>query len=363
MGGPKVDDLVVDGRDVAGSQILAIYGRVSGVYAVYRTPERVVTHYADDAALGSDQRQALAGLNALKGEINGLVDGWRASEEHDQQSKARLFDRRVGDALIVGLQGDQGYALELLTAVKADILQERTSIARSQYLLAAAGMAVLIVILFSAITSPWFNRSVYGFDGDTNLIWNGAGVGAIGALFSVGIAIRDRSIGTDLQMRDNLIDAALRILIGAISGGIIVCLFRGGLVGIDLGGRSITSVTAGASLIATVIPFAGGFSERLVGDMLKRTVLNAAGDGAVNPLAGSATASPYAKAPPGSANETNPLGKHGTDAGAAPPAAKSDAAALADDHDEGCLCDHEVAEHELTHDVELPEAIGGVARA
>lgn len=358
MSASRVVDIVRGGADSADTPIETVYAKVVPLYAVYQTAERVIVQYADDPKLGSDQRQALIALNPVKDEINGLIDGWRSSTPV-RQARARKYDRDTAAALVIGLQGDAAGALARLTAIKVELLAERTSIARSQYLLASAGATLAAMLLFFLLyqSSPSLQFRAP--------LWFSAGIGAIGAFFSVAIAIRGRQIGTDLQWRDNLIDAILRIVIGVISAAVLYCLLAGDLVTFGFGGRPIDATMLGGSDVKAqaamvVIAFVAGFSERLVGDMLSSAVL-----GVVARATGTVAVAGVGKAAGASvhADEKNPLGKPPSappPAVAAPPPDDGD-----DDGDqaEGCLDHAHLDEDELTHDVELPEAVGGVADA
>ena len=113
-------------RDSTGAEIETIYSSVSHIHAVYGTNERVMVQFADSdqmvdgEMLGSQQRKALAYLNPIRGEINGMLDGWRTPSYVNQTSKrarAKHFDRRTADALTVALQGDPDHhAHDLLKA-------------------------------------------------------------------------------------------------------------------------------------------------------------------------------------------------------------------------------------------------------
>ena len=126
----KVDEIVVDAKDSAGVRILTVYARDSGHYAVYRTAERVAIEFADRKEDAREQRARLATLNPARGEINALVDGWRRSGNEALRLKGDNYDRRVADALTVGLEGDIESARAALAAVKQDLVEDRTSWAR-----------------------------------------------------------------------------------------------------------------------------------------------------------------------------------------------------------------------------------------
>jgi len=367
----NVAGIVAKEADGTGAIIETVYAKVVPSYAVYRTAERVIVQYADDPKLGSDQRQALIASNPVKGEINGLIDGWRKSKSQAAQTRTRIFDRRVADALVVALQGDQAHAVDLLNQIKADIIAERTSIARTSYLFTSCATTAVFVLAFTFMCS--LSAKPTADDSFGSALCLSAAVGALGAFFSIALAIRGRQIGTDLQWRDNHTDAGLRVTIGAISGAVLYCLLHGKVVSIGFGDTSLGGVGPAVGVdtrlaILIVTAFAAGFTERLVGDLLGRAVLSTTAP-ASNPLAGkvpvpvATTAAAPAKA---AATEANPLGKP-----TLVTATLTDAAALdtvgakpdADDLVDGCLDHAALNPEELTRDVELPEAVGGVAHA
>jgi hypothetical protein len=319
-----------------------------------------MVQFADDPKLGGEQRLALAPLAPIRGEINGLIDGWRISATPDKSAKAKLFDRRAADAVTVALQGDQPQAMELLKILKADILEERTSVARSQYVIVAAITAVVLVLVFGLATRlPETVRSFV----DANLLWLAVGMGAVGAFFSIALGIRSRSILTDLQSRHNAVDAVLRIIIGAISALILSSLLRGKLVTFGFGTVPLTLEPSSPFAIdlAIVVAFAAGFSERLVGDLLGQSVLTAASR-LENPVAGGMAGRAE---PAPEANEKNPRGRPAVKA--LPVATIKESMETPDARPEGddidcCLAEVHLHDDELTDDVELPATRGGVEK-
>ncbi|WP_020181315.1 hypothetical protein [Methylopila sp. M107] len=347
--------------------------------------------YADEDQLASEQRLALAHLAPLRGEISSLIDGWRASfrwkdlfgrkakqqaeppteggspraatAAAEMQSRARRFDRRTADALVVALQGDQASAELLLRAIKQDILDERMSTGRVQYVLAAWGFALALCLLLGVVVLIGHPVLVA-----KNNVWEIASLGCLGALFSIAIGIRGRAIQTDLRLRDNLVDAGLRILIGAISAIVLYALFRSGFISLAIGDEPIrlcNGADCSPPAATVVLSFLAGFSERLVGNLLDSKVLPAVADagGNLRPSAlPSAAVIAEARREP---NENNPLGRPETAAAAAATEAAA-ATAAANDGDaavDHCLCDVDTEDDEQMDDVDLPQAIGGVERA
>lgn len=84
----QLSELKIGEKDAAGIVVFDIYTINSKCYAVYRTKARVMVQFADDHNLAESQRQKLASLAALRGQINSLIDGWYNSKS-DELKKGR----------------------------------------------------------------------------------------------------------------------------------------------------------------------------------------------------------------------------------------------------------------------------------
>ena len=163
-----VADLKVGDHDALGQRVLCFYSKKAVTYAVYRVARRVSVQFADETGVEDAQRKALAQLAPLRGQIDGLIDGWRDGSTHSVfglenaarlRSKATRYDRRVADALVVALEGDLPGAAAFLAQIRQDILDERVAWARFEYLIAAFIMAV--AVMFAA----WLVALTYPFGG------------------------------------------------------------------------------------------------------------------------------------------------------------------------------------------------------
>lgn len=362
----SVAEIVVGAQDPTGAEIRTVFTKVVPKYAVYLTPERVMVQFADDDTLGSEQRKTLSPLNAIRGEINGLIDGWRSSSRAEDRARARMLDRRAADALILGLQGDPVRAAALLEAVKADAIEERMSSARARYLLvaflvfAAIPVAYVLIDLAGALFPNSNASRLRGKE-----LWWPVFLGGLGALFSIAIFIRSRELSTDLQSRDNTIDAILRVFIGCMSAVLLVALIRGNLISFGFGSSPIKMdwTESPAFDAAMVVAFAAGFSEKMVGDYLSTAFLRGS-EGA----AGSETITAAVSSLPRPAtHEDDPRGMAilSRPRPAASDAVEANEVQLHEDEDyvDGCVCNVHLAEDDLTSDEELPPSDGGVERA
>jgi hypothetical protein len=96
--------------------------------------------------------------------------------------------------------------------------------------------------------------------------------GAIGALLSIAIGIRARTVATDGDIRTNALDGSIRVLIGVVSAAVLYLFFDSGVVkGLPIGTVQVTGGESSISLaLGFLIGFAAGFLERLVPDLLEK---------------------------------------------------------------------------------------------
>lgn len=338
-----VADLVVRGKDALGAVIEVFYARNPPSYAVYGTRERVAVQYADDAAAAAVQRKTFAQVNPLRGEINGLVDGWRIANgpfKSQLRQKAQRYDRRVGDALAAAFEDDVTGSIALLTQIKQDAVNERVAWARLEYVAVSLGLGLAVIVgLLVVLANLTWGPFVYA---DPALL-HASITGALGAFFSIALGIKDRTVLPDFQRLANWTDAALRMVIGVIAATVLMALIKAGVVNINLGPQPTPSALEGLQIF--LIGFVGGFSERLVPDLLAK-IADKTEVVAAAPV-------PPVKEPP------RPEVKPGVEA-AAPEAPDEDPLPEEATHD-SCACDVDLPDDETTPDDQLPPASGGVA--
>lgn len=351
MAGKRVEEVVEQSKDSLGEEVRCFYAKNPPEYLVYRNDLRVMVHFADDSRKARRQRLALAALNPLRGQISGLIDGWHGSDNPRERARAARYDRRVADAVIMGLEGSVSDALALLTEIRDAIIAERKSIGRTDYLMWAAGVALCLIVLISALSAAWFDR-IRDFPDAVGPVWTGAAGGTIGAFFSIATGLRSRTVLVDLQQWDNRRDAILRVAVGTIGGAILVSLFLTGLVSaVEIDDASLRG-GGGADapnpvLSALVIGFIAGFSERAVPDLLAK--------------ANVATDPKEDKSTDVAADQARAAGAPGAAAAAAAAAAADDEEDEVDEED-ACLSGAPpVPGERTTDDEDLPPATGGVA--
>jgi len=385
MPSKPIQGFTVGGKDVAGNDILYIYAKRPPTYLVYREPSKVAVQFAEDPRKEAIQRAAIAALNPLRGQINGLVEGWRIGSKNlkaledeyrdggfwkrvrlglklaavrRRSDRAACYDRRVADAVITGLEGSVPEALALLTEIRDGLIAERKTYAETDYLGWAAGAGITVLVLI------WLMSSIGLIPNpppNMNLIWTGAAAGVLGAFFSIATGLRNRAILIDLQKWTNRRDAILRIAVGTIGAAILLCLLMAGLVTVGGVTDKLASATptpgkaaSDTVVLAVIFGFIAGFSERAVGDLLGRAT------GSLMDSRKEDVAAAQAKAVQPGALTSARVATVGII-----PDGDEDFVSAADQPElevDACLCDFPPLESEvLTKDEDLPVSVGGVS--
>jgi hypothetical protein len=178
------------------------------------------------------------------------------------------------------------------------------------------------------------------------------------------MAIRNREIEPSISLQDTMLDAGLRMLVGALSGALVYALVKAGAFAMKIGNADINDSEAFSSggadwLLVLLVAFIAGFLERLVPNLLAK-----ASAGEVKQT--KTTISSRSAAEDAASSELNPLGQP---AGGQPaPGAPTDPADPADESDdpesgEDLCTDRPGTPEHVTQDVELPETLGGVEEA
>jgi hypothetical protein len=163
-------------------------------------------------------RQLLLPLGTERAKLQALLSGW---------PRRQSFDSSVAIALQLALGGAgnadaNANALQTLKDTKAAILNEREIAGKAQYV-----RFTLILGLFGVFLLMLAQHNMFKGSGN---FWLGAQAGLLGAVLSIAIGIRNRTVALDIGFAGNLSESALRLVIGTLCGGTLVLLFSTGLL-------------------------------------------------------------------------------------------------------------------------------------
>jgi hypothetical protein len=254
-----VAEIVAGAKDGGGERIDCVYFKREA-YAIYRrgTPPQIVVAYSDTPAVADQQIAAISPLLPSRDHLVHLMNNLPAKSQENYRAQ-------IADALRLGLEKQPDIAKALIAKALEDALAAQARIERLVYL-QWAGMAIvpaLVLILFGGRHAAPDAMGV-------NLLLMSAGAGAIGAVLSIAIAIRARTVAIEGNWKANAVDAAVRVGIGMISAAVLFLLLNSGVVAtLTAGGVSLTGDKM-TWQVALIIGFAAGFLERLVPDLLEK---------------------------------------------------------------------------------------------
>jgi hypothetical protein len=253
--------LVAPGRlDARGQTITKVYAMQSDEYAVYKAGGDVMVHFADDVDLAAGQRRDILTLGSAKADLNALLHGMA-------EGKRGGYDARMATALQQCLEDDKdATAKQIMASAYADALLQRSADGRIQYLVSAVFCAAVAVILLTLAQDYLME-----FKTAENNLWLAGRAGIAGALLSIGIGIRRRTVAIDLYRWSNVAEGALRLLIGMICAGFLLMGLTSGILP-EVSAGDVKLIGEGMVWQAVlVVGFVAGFLERLIPDLLEKT--------------------------------------------------------------------------------------------
>lgn len=252
--GMTVDSIRVGETDARGVRVRAIYAIKRGVYAIYRADDQMMVHFADDPARADEQRCRIAALAGIRAKLTMLI-----SPMDDRQ----YYDGQIAHGFQLALDGSPEQAEAVMTAAVANAQKERACAGRLQYLFYGMATGVFFLALFSMgyLFLPFATLS--------SDIWLAVIGGTFGAIFSIAISIRSRTIALDLYREANITDGVLRILVGIIGAAALVLLLSTGVVPELKVNGGVISGDGAVWQTVVVVGFVAGFLERLLPNLLE----------------------------------------------------------------------------------------------
>jgi hypothetical protein len=256
----KPSDFDVNSIDISGNRVDSVYFKRNS-YAIYRSDEEILVVYSEDEEIASKQIAAISRLLPLRDQLINLI------RDVPQDGLKKHYRAQIADALRLGLEGQVDCGRVLLNGAVNDARENLTRAMRQLYLGCAAGMAFSAAMTVALVV--WVIAHVQATAG-IHLVLLAIGAGAIGVLLSIANAIRSRTVVIDGNRQANIMDAALRMLIGAISAAVLFLLVNSGAL-VDIQFGAVKLVGPDAAWQATLLMgFMAGFFERLVPDLLEK---------------------------------------------------------------------------------------------
>jgi hypothetical protein len=260
-----VADIKKGRLDYRGEEIEDLFYRRRS-FAIYRSGDKVMVHYADDEKTEKQQTAAVAELVFLRGRLQFLMSGVKGSNPYYGQ---------IAEALRLCLDGRKAEAKAMMQMLIDTIIEHRLQEGRDFYLMSTGAMVLAIIVLLVAAAASMCLWRVAPDEvaADLRCLMLATGSGAIGAMMSTALALQARNcsaaVKTHVDPRWNAIDGAARILIGVASAAALYLFLDSDFLGaIKIGDGVLRRVIDWKS--ALLVGFAAGFLERLVPDLLEK---------------------------------------------------------------------------------------------
>lgn len=265
-------------KDKLGNTVLEILW-LSPDYAIYRSKVGVFIHFSDDKEKEKQQRAAftticaeLCELRFLTNEINatrlrlpGFLKRFLFFRQYEEKGHS-LFDHNIAQSLMLLMEGNLEEAKEIATAALDMAVARTTNDNTIRYLRAAFRSAILLSALLGLVYVALSYVVPNGLEDRGSNCFIACFYGILGAGFSIMTRVQAFEMKPCQQSNMNYWMALSRVMIGLI-GGLAFYL----LAISDLGQSLINAKILDSWHSTALIGFLGGFAERMVQTVFRRT--------------------------------------------------------------------------------------------
>lgn len=277
-----VADIRKNSLDSRGEKVDFVFFMIRNCFAVYWCNGRIMVQYADNDAEYKRQVANIAELLPLRDRLQYLVSDMREIESGTSHVP-HAYEWQIAESLRLGLVGQKDAAKRTMQAAIDNVVAKRVSDGRTGYLIWAGSLVIGAIALLGAVAVAisYFLGSPEQLRPGLGYLMLATGSGAMGAMLSTAIALRDRTVGTD-GWKSNGVDSATRIMIGVISAALLYTLLDSNLLSAfslsihQLAKNQSDQVAKNQSdqiwNVVLVVGFLAGFLERLVPNLLEKKV-------------------------------------------------------------------------------------------
>jgi hypothetical protein len=272
----SVSDIRRNSLDSRGEKIDFVFFMIRDCFAIYWCNGRIMVQYADKDEVYKSQVENIAELFPLRDRLQYLVSDLPEIQSGSERDVPHAYEWQIAESLRLGLVGQKDAAKRTMEAAIENVVAQRVSDGRTSYLVWAGTLVLGAIALLGAVAvgmgyflgyTPEQLRPGLGY------LMLATGSGAMGAMLSTAIALRDRTVGTD-GWKSNGVDSGTRIMIGVISAALLYTLLESNLLSNFY--VSIDQLSKGQTTqiwnVALVVGFLAGFVERLVPNLLEKKV-------------------------------------------------------------------------------------------
>lgn len=268
-GSMSLAELAPGRPDKLGNRVVEIYCRGED-FCVYRSTLGVYVHFADCRAREREQRRALLPVAPRLCRLR-YMSNQMARDRLWRRGSGGFYDHEIGEALALALQGTAEDADRLLANGEALAVERLRNENRVAYFLSCVASALLVIgALFGA------GLGAAAGDPQFQAYAAAAAFGAVGAAFSIATGVADLSLAPYQRSAMNSAMGAMRVLIGAVSGAMILLICNATIIGKPVLKllEKFTEADALGTLGARnwvwigMLGLLGGFAERLVPNLL-----------------------------------------------------------------------------------------------